>query len=307
MQAHHKNSAAAISTFSSECLRWVSSNSVAFNDIHEPSKIAPGTKYKILGEIALMLTIWARCGRQASSLEYNNILSAFRAAIERIQAPSEDAYSNIRLLLSFTLALETNGLPADRFREGISRLLRQNVLCLRDQTPWGILAVTYFLDLCGLPHDHPRNNELYKWSILRSKPPLHFLSTHDKYALSHLLFFLGDFGARKEFFLRQPDYDLLSNYIDEVTASCLIDEDWDLLGEFLIGYECIGESKSQMRDYAWEQYLAHQKPGGEIEAPPRVLKKYMTSEHSMKRNFELYYHQTLIGIIASGLYLQRDG
>ena len=97
-----------------------------------------------------------------------------------------------------------------------------------------------------MPHDLPRNNELYYWSILRSRPPLHFLSTHDKYALSRGLFFLGDFGARKEFFLKQPDYDLLSNYIDEVTTSCLIDEDWDLLGEFLIGYECIGESKSQI-------------------------------------------------------------
>jgi hypothetical protein len=280
---------------------------VAFNDIYEPSKIAQGTKYKILGETALMLTICARCGKQASSLEYNSILTAFRAAIERLRAPSEDAYSNIRLLLSFTLALEANGFPADRFREGISRLLRQNLLCLRDQTPWGILALTYFLDLCGMPHDLPRNNELYYWSILRSRPPLHFLSTHDKYALSHLLFFLGDFGARKEFFLKQPDYDLLSNYIDEVTTSCLIDEDWDLLGEFLIGYECIGESKSQIQDYAWERYLAHQKPGGEIEAPRRVLKKYIASERETKENFELYYHQTLIGIIASTLYSCHHG
>src|ERR1700722_2006005 len=106
MPAHYKNSAAAISTFSSGCLGWVSSNSVAFKDIYEPSKIAQGTKYKILGETALMLTICARCGKQASSLEYNSILTAFRAAIERLRAPSEDAYSNIRLLLSFTLALE---------------------------------------------------------------------------------------------------------------------------------------------------------------------------------------------------------
>jgi hypothetical protein len=48
---------------------------------------------------------------------------------------------------------------------------------------------------------------------LRSRPPLHLISTHDKYAITHLLFFLGDFGRRTKFFRALEDYDELCDYV----------------------------------------------------------------------------------------------
>ncbi len=235
----------AVAVLSSGCMRWLSFNRALFNGLAETSQIAPQStrkarEFKVLGEIALMLMICGRLEPRLNLSEYNSVLSAFFTAIERIRLSPEHAFSNLRLLMNVTLALEANRCDSSKFRECIAHLMRQNLLHMHDQTPWSILGLTYFLDLCDLPHTLPKNDELLNWSILRSRPPLHLLSTHDRYALSHLFLFLGDFGVKKSFFTVLPDYELISLYLDEVTASCLLDEDWDLVGEFLIAYECIG-------------------------------------------------------------------
>jgi len=299
-------------TLSSGCLRWLSSHGEILRSLGDPavpdqSARRQSTSLKIIGEVALMLMICGRAGPARRPPEYNDILLAFRSATEALQRPTEDAISNLRLFLSVALALEANGQDAARFRELIALLLRKDLLSLRDQTPWGILGVKYFLDLCRVPHPLPSDLKLYEWSILRSKPALHSLTTHDKYALSHLLFFLGDFGAKKHFFCALPDYQMLSGYIDEVTASCLVEEDWDLLGEFLIGYECLGIENSRMRDHALDHYFARQKPGGEIEMPRRVQANLQTSEFGAREQFEMYYHQTLVAVIVTALHLQKNG
>jgi hypothetical protein len=312
MQIEPRNLPDAVSALGSGCLRWLASNSAALDDIGDKPLIGPaleqqeGRKLKVLGEIALLLTICARTGLRTGSRDYQSLFATFCAAIERLRPPIEHPSSCLLFFLNVTLALEANGRDAGHFRALIARLLRQDLFFLKDQTPWSIVGLTYLLDLYGLDHALPSYDELYSRSILRSRPPIHFLTSHDKYALSHLFFFLSDFGARKKMFLQLPDHDLLSHYLDDVTASCLIEEDWDLLGEFLIGYECIGQSTSEIADYAWSEFLRHQRPSGEIE-PPRRLRDSIPAELSQRENFELHYHQTLVGLIASALYLHRHG
>jgi hypothetical protein len=298
--------------FSSGCLRWLSSHDERFRilgnfaqDGQQPTR--QGTSLKVIGEVGLMLMVCGRAGPGGALPHYGDIWLAFSSVIEGLQRPTEDAYSNLRLFLNIVLALEANGKDARRFRDLIALLLRRDLLALRDLTPWGILAVTYFLDLCGIPHAFPSGRQLYEWSILRSKPALHSLTTHDKYALSHLLFFLSDFGANNGFFRALPDHQMLVHYLDELTASCLVEQDWDLLGEFLIGYECVGAEQSPTRDHALDHYLACQKPGGEIELPLRVKANCKTLKFDAEKEFEMYYHQTLVAVIFSALYLRKNG
>jgi hypothetical protein len=104
-----------------------------------------------------------------------------------------------------------------------------------------------------------------------------------------------------------PEHRSLSRYIDHVTAACLIDGDWDLTGEFLIGYECIGVDQSPIRDFAWRQFLRHQLPEGQIDLPRRIRKNSDHPGVDPLETFERHYHQTLVGIIASTLYRQRHG
>ncbi|EJL57841.1 hypothetical protein PMI09_00816 [Rhizobium sp. CF122] len=304
------NLTASVTSLSAGCVRWFSSNAKLFLEIAErpnghqqsPRRVSG---YKILGEVGLMLMACGRSGKLASSGDFQEILYAFDAAVGKIRFPTEDPSSSLRFLLGVTLALEVNGLNSDRFREASSRILRQDLLHVLDQTPWSIVSLTYFLDRCGIRHGLPSFEELYSWSILRSRPPLHFLSTHELYALSHLIFFLGDFGGNSAFFTRLPDHKSLSTYIDHVTAACLIEGDWDLMGEFLIGYECICVDQSPMRDFAWRQILQQQLPDGQIAVPRRIQKKNDHSGASQLDTFERHYHQTLVGIIASSLYAKR--
>jgi hypothetical protein len=305
----HDDLTAAVASHSAGCVRWFSSNAGLLQRTAEranghqqdPKRVS---SYKILGEIGLMLMVCGRSGKFARSKDYQEILSAFDSAVGKIRLPTEDPSSSLRFLLGATLALEANELNSDRFREDSNRLLRQDLLHVLDQTPWSILSLTYFLDRCGMRHGLPSLEELYSWSILRSRPPLHFLATHEMYALSHLIFFLGDFGGNIAFFTRLPDHQSISKYIDHVTAACLIEEDWDLTGEFLIGYECVGVDQSPMRDFAWRQLVRHQLPQGQIDVPRRIQKKDH-SEASQLDTFERHYHQTLVGVIASTLYAQR--
>jgi hypothetical protein len=293
-------------------MRWFSSKAELLEGIAERENGHPQdprrvSSYKIFGEIGLMLMVCGRSGKLTRSKVYQDILSAFYSAVGKMRLPTEDPTSSLRFLLGVTLALEVNGLDSDRFREDATRILRQDMLYVLDQTPWSIVSLTYFLDRCGIGHGRPSLQELYSWSILRSRPPLHLLSTHELYALSHLLFFLGDFGWSRAFFTQLPDQRALSRYIDHVTAACLIERDWDLTGEFLIGYECVGVDQSPMRDFAWRQILRHQLPQGQIDVPRRIQRKNDHSEVDQLDTFERHYHQTLVGIIASTLYGQRHG
>ncbi len=303
---------ASVASLSAGCLRWFSSNAELLQGIAEradshqqdPKRVSG---YKILGEIGLMLMVCGRSGKLVRSKDYREILSGFDLAVGNMRVPTEDPSSSLRFLLGVTLALERNRLNGDRFREHANRILRQDLLQVRDQTPWSIVSLSYFLDRCGIRHGLPSVEELYSWSILRSRPPLHVLSTHEMYALSHLMFFFGDFGVNRAFFTRLPDHGPLSTYIDHVTAACLIDGDWDLTGEFLIGYECVGADVSPMRAFAWRQMLQHQLPTGQIDVPRCIRTKNDQLDASQLDTFERHYHQTLVGIIASVLYAQCDG
>jgi hypothetical protein len=303
---------ASVALLSAGCLRWFSSNAEVVQriaeraDSHQQERKRAGA-YKILAEIGLMLMVCGRSGKLSRSKDYQEILSGFDSAVDTMRLPTEDPSSSLRFLLGVTLALEANGLDGDRFREDANRILRQDLLRVRDQTPWSIVSLSYFLDRCGIRHGLPSVEELYSWSILRSRPPLHVLSTHEMYALSHLMFFFGDFGRNCAFFTRLPDHGPLSTYVDHVTAACLIEGDWDLTGEFLIGYECVGVDVSPMRVFAWRQILQHQLPTGQIDVPRRIDTKNDHSDASQLNTFERHYHQTLVGIIASGLYAQRHG
>ncbi|MFG1345505.1 hypothetical protein V5F59_11475 [Xanthobacter autotrophicus DSM 431] len=291
-------------------MRWLSSNAEHLLDIalradERQQDTKRVSSYKLLAEIGLMLMLCGRSGQFARSEDYQEILSAFDAAVGKIRLPTEDLPSCLRFLSGVTPALEVNGLNSDRFRDDLMRVLRQDMLHVRDQTPWSILSLTYFLDLCGIQHSLPSSEDLYLRSILGSRPPIHCLSNHELYALSHLIFFFGDFGDNRGFFTRLPDHRPLSIYLDHVTAACLIDGDWDLTGEFLIGYECIGADHSLMRDFAWRQILQHQRPSGEIDVPRRIQMKSDQSDASPLGMFERHYHQTLVSIIASNLYAQH--
>lgn len=291
---------------------WFSSKAELLREIAEREDGHPHPErvsgYKVLGEIGLMLMVCGRSGKLSHSKDYQEILSAFSLAVGKISLPTADPTSNLRFLLGVTLALEANGVSSDRFRETATCILRQDLLRVLDQTPWSIVSLTYFLDRCNIRHSCSSVQDLYNCSILHSRPPLHLLSTHELYALSHLLFFFGDFGWNRSFFTQLPENRSLSRYIDHVTAACLIDEDWDLTGEFLIGYECIGGvDRSPICDFAWRQFLRHQLPEGQIDLPRRIRKSGDHAGVDPLETFERHYHQTLVGMIASTLYQQRDG
>jgi hypothetical protein len=289
-------------------LSWLSANRRYFAggeselDPQQPSSAG----FKALGEIALMLFIIGRAPGFAPPSDYGRILETFCAIMQRVRPPIETHVSCLRIYMNAVLAVEANGIDGSRFRDVLDRVLRQPLCRLLDQSPWGISGLSYFLDHCGIAHSYPPPRTIYELSILRSRPQLHLLSTLDKYAVTHLLFFLGDFGRRSDFFRAMEDARELREYLDELTASAILEEDWDLLGEFLIGYECIAYRASPLRALGWQELLAHQRLGGEIELPRRVAKAQKDVSPGPSELFSLYYHQTLVALMASTLVLQPD-
>jgi hypothetical protein len=262
--------------------------------------------FKALGEIALMLFVIGRAPGFTPSAEYSRVLETFCAIMERTRPPIETPVSCLRIYMNAVLAVEANGLDGSRFRDILERVLRQPLSRVTDQTPWGILGISYFLDHCGIEHSYPPPRAIYERSLLRSRPQLHLMSAHDKYAVTHLLLFLGDFGRRSAFFRGLEDAGELREYLDELTASVLLEEDWDLLGEYLIGYECLSYRDSPLCALGWKELLAHQRSSGEIEPPRHVSQAQKDASPGPAKLFGVHYHQTLVALMACALILQVD-
>ena len=111
---------------------------------------------------------------------------------------------------------------------------------------------------------------MYATSLLASHPDLYRVSVLDAYAMTHVLFFLTDFGRAETHCLTDADKSYLRLALPRLTEYYVRRRDWDLSAEFLVCLKVAGLTDLPIYRDAWFLLLGSQNEDGSFPGPDRL-------------------------------------
>lgn len=168
------------------------------------------------------------------------------------------------------------------------------------------LELCYVLDLggfdrSGYPMDRPHRD-----SVLTTREgPLSF-ADDEVYALTHVLFYLSDFGARPVAGsdvagLAKADLAKAGRTVAVLLGACLARGDLDLAGELLLCAEILGVDGCGLVEHGWQRVAAAQRADGAVPSPlhdPAVLSK-VDGDKRAAYLFGTCFHTTMVAVMAA--------
>jgi len=289
-------------------LCWLTANIGRFDPPQEdaisdvtPEHILPGEARKAFGELGLALYLAHRAPALKARPEIRTLTEAW-LAIGRQRNIFFDARRRIHLvpLMAVALAILTvlRAAPASA-GQALQSVLDRKFLDRTERSAWSQGDLKYYLDVAGLRHAFPDDATLFRRSTLLAPPALPYAQRMDLYATTHLLFHLTDFGASPIAGAAPAELAEVGDYVALALAVCLAQDDFDLVGEFLISRICLGAVVDGLSHAATAALVQSQQPAGFVPdlAWLNGLKRSETAEENARQEFFAVYHPTLVMLI----------
>lgn len=170
------------------------------------------------------------------------------------------------------------------------------------------------MDLCytltkgGFKHAFPKLKELYEKTILSKNPPILHIPLDDIYAITHIIFYLTDFGFAKSDLIPTKDLESIKWVITNLIGFSILQKNWDTLGELLLCCDLMDYYPSPLYELGWEKIINSQLSDGCVPSPFFEIKKYENMDETTKKAyyFEQNYHSTLVAAIAAFLSKKHE-
>lgn len=209
------------------------------------------------------------------------------------------------LLLPY-LSLRASGYRSPYDEETLQRLERWGYPAASEVVPYRLLDRHYFLWKSGYLRREPPWAELYRNTTLSQDVRLAYIDREGAYSITHTLFYLADFGNRP--MPLPPDEAARAVAVVE----CLLLHywrvtQWDLVGELLIGLNCLAArdsavSRGAARAFAHAQFPNGAVPAEMLDAAPAPSTAAGEEE---ARHFRACYHTTLVNVLYCATALSR--
>ena len=185
------------------------------------------------------------------------------------------------------------------------RAVDQEAVNSRERIPFGMMDLCYALNKANIRNPFPTLRSLYHKTLLAKDPAILSLNLNDAYDITHIIFYLSDFGFRKFTEISAQQLPKVRWIITSLTGLYLRDQDWDILAELLSCYYCLRWYPYPIYEVAWNNLLNAQRVDGSIPGSLRNEKLEMKSK-SWNKNFTRNYHATIVTAIACLLTSDRD-
>jgi hypothetical protein len=197
------------------------------------------------------------------------------------------------------------GLKLQEFRNAIMAAVDQEAVNSRERIPFGMMDLCYALNKANIKHPFPTLRSLYYKTLLAKDPAILSLNLNDTYDITHIVFYLSDFGFRKFTEISAQQLPKVRWIITSLTGLYLRDQDWDILAELLLCYYCLRWYPYPIYEVAWNNLLNAQRVDGSI---PGLLRneKFEMKSKSWNKNFTQNYHATIVTAIACLLTIDRN-
>jgi hypothetical protein len=304
-----------LSDFIDGTLDWLSANLDFFalpskEDDEKAGEVTLEWKRKAFGELALACMLMHRHPKVKVSQQFHKILNYVdcNARIPEYSFHMMRRPNLFPLYMVVLVGLEACGRKLPEHRVALQRILDFEFMDAIERTPWSQIDFKYFLDCAGLRHNFPDYEALYRLSSVYRLPPIPHLRNIDVYALTHIIFFLGDFGQRD---LRPILAERFERTCEEVTlllGAYTHKQDWDIVGELLICCLCLQHRPAPLFELAWEGLYQAQTSSGDI--PGRHFdpegNQFPDLQAANNYRCKSNYHPTLVALFAAMLEQQVE-
>ncbi|GAA1231567.1 hypothetical protein GCM10009676_13220 [Prauserella halophila] len=206
----------------------------------------------------------------------------------------------------FTAVLEAAGRDAGPALDAVETALALGCgdVSAADRPALTRLELAYVTDLGGfstVPVEWSDAVELYRTSIAGTRDNTLFMRDDEAYALTHVLFYLSDFGSRALPLPAPVEADRVRDQVSVLLGSCLARDDLDLAGEFLLCAETLGSADDPLVAHGWHRLAAAQHDDGAVPSPlynPHTAAMLEGAKRSAYL-FGTCFHTTMVAIMAS--------
>lgn len=210
-------------------------------------------------------------------------------------------------------AVDELGGDAGELRHRLQSAVDAGVLSQVERLPHRLLELRTALDWAGVVHSLPPSGDICAQTILGKALSAPLLSDSAIYAITHVILFGSRFGlmqgALPEWLRSAPVRSLLCDLL-VVTSQA---RNWDLLGELLLCWDCVGFKHDLVTTAGWASFLdAFRADGAVLPSPAKGVdgkakpEDMQAEDADEASDFDHVYHTTLVAVLAGTVLLNRS-
>ncbi|QLE54419.1 hypothetical protein [Nostoc sp. TCL26-01] len=295
---------------------WVVNNLDKFDPFKKGASFDINYGQKVC-ELAIMISGYI----QLTGNEHNEYVPQIINILKTVQTNSEvkarlfRSPEEITLFCTLYGALRLLGHDNLQQRDLIQKVIDFGFIQHVERLPHRMMDILASVELGGFKHSLPSMETFYQSSILSSVPSALYLTEESIYALTHVILFLYKFGIEQGTKIPAKDIKDLQFTLSMLMIIACQDHHWDLLGELLWCWECIGLADNFIYQQSWQAFLQVQREDGAIPGPDKssVAAKLLQNQEEnnldeqeyQEAYFGHHYHTTLVGIMAGSVRQHR--
>lgn len=173
-----------------------------------------------------------------------------------------------------------------------------------ERMPHRLVELRCALDWAGMRHSLPSMASLVERTILGSIPAPALLTKADLYALTHVVFFASRFGLDLDGIPILARGNRMRSLLSDLLVVSAQAQNWDLFGEFLLCWDCLGFPHDTFVDAAWNSLRDALRPDGAVvpslsESGDETIYDSLTPlVNGARTDFDAVYHTTLVAALA---------
>jgi hypothetical protein len=278
-------------------------------DMYRPSRTKPFI------ELAIMFAVYAAATGDTTSPAVQKAAQLFQAASNRADYTDWALRFPAELVnyAELCAAVHELGGDAGELRYRLQSAVDAGAPSQIERLPHRLLELRAALDWAGVMHSLPSMADICAQTILGGALSAYLLSDSAIYAITHVIIFGSRFGLRQE---ALPEW-LRSTPVRRLLCDLLVvasqARNWDLLGELLLCWDCIGFEHDLVTTAGWASFReAFRADGAVLPSPEKGVEGEIKTDGKAAKyadeasDFDLVYHTTLVAVLAGTVRLYRS-
>ncbi len=306
---------AGLNRMEKRALAWVTEHLPYFNPLRYTEMLKLDLAIKASAELALLCDCACTSASEDTAHGYQRLAAYLWSEVFRAPEIRDYLFTTELGLLTFNFyaSLRGCGFRDDDHERKLREFLEDGYVSAAERIATRDLDFIHSLQKLGLESRGASAAEVYARSLLAQHPPLYPLTTDDIYAITHVIFFVSDFGRVSGCF-SPADTDYLRTALPRLLQYCLRKGNWDLAGELMICLQAADLTAVPDYRQALELLLAAQEDDGSFAGPvgdqqgrawAAAQVAHQNSDQTWRR-FHDNYHTTLVALIAARAALSAE-
>ena len=203
------------------------------------------------------------------------------------------------LLHALILAvLDRSGHQGEEHRTVIENAVRTGILDNVERLPHHVMEESLLFDWAGIDAGLPSWQEIAAQSMLSRRLSAVAFDERATYHLTHDIMFLSRLDPAVPVPDDAVDRGNLGRLLADLLVSFVAESHWDLVGELLLSWDCLGLPRDSLYFRCWDLFLSTQSVDGSFPGPPAPRGDPPDAKESAAGRFHHRYHTTLVAVLA---------